>query len=408
MAEVKIGVFGAQRGEFVFNFTNKTHEAKLVAVCDKREELLKPFKKESGITCYKNFDDFINHDMDAVVIANYATEHAPYAIRCLKKKMHVLSEVLPAYSLKEAVELVETQIESGLIYSYAENYCYMPATLEFKRLYQSNKLGTLEYAEGEYIHNCEPIWADITYGDKDHWRNNMSANFYCSHSIGPIIHSTKLRPVSVIGFELPYSPRIAKMGAKFGAAGIEMITLENGAVIKSTHGNLAKNSIWFSMYGTKGRVESAREGTSLGDMYTVFKDLDSTEVTSDGKLEVIHPVDPLYNKAKGLGHNDSDYYPLHNFIEAIKGNKDADIIDVFEAMDMSLPGILGYYSVLDNNKSYEIPNLRIKEERDKVRFDDRKVGRDLPSYSKSEIVVDDIIYEILKNKYNKNLKEKNK
>ena len=408
MSDIRIGVFGASRGNFVSNFAYKTHEAKLVAVCDMREELLEDFKKKPGVTCYTSFDDFINHDMDAVVIANYANEHAPYAIRCLNKGLHVLSEVLPAYSLKEAVELVEAVERSGCIYSYAENYCYMPATLEFKSLYQSNKLGVLEYAEGEYIHNCEPIWADITYGDKNHWRNNMSCNFYCSHSIGPIIHATKLKPISVVGFEVPYSPRIANMGAKFGAAGIEMITLENGAIIRSTHGNLAKNSIWFSMYGTKGRVESAREGTNSGDMLTVYKDLDKTEVVSDGKLEVIHPEHPLSKKAKGLGHNDSDYYPMHYFIEAIKGNKDADIIDVYEAMDMSIIGILAYYSVLDGNKPYHIPNLRIKEERDLVRNDDRKVGRDLPSYSRTKIEIDDIIYEKLRNKYIKNLKEKNK
>ena len=148
MSDIRIGVFGASRGNFVSNFAYKTHEAKLVAVCDMREELLEDFKKKPGVTCYTSFDDFINHDMDAVVIANYANEHAPYAIRCLNKGLHVLSEVLPAYSLKEAVELVEAVERSGCIYSYAENYCYMPATLEFKNLYQSNKLGVLEYAEG--------------------------------------------------------------------------------------------------------------------------------------------------------------------------------------------------------------------------------------------------------------------
>lgn len=404
---IRIGLFGAGRGDFVANFCLKTHEAKLVAVCDKNEELFENFKRKADITFYKSFDEFIEHDMDAVVLANYANEHAPYAIRCLKKGLHVLCEVLPVYSLKEAVDLVEAVEASGCIYSYAENYCYMPATLEFKKLYESNKLGTLEYAEGEYIHNCEPIWADITYGDKNHWRNNMSCNFYCSHSIGPIIHATKLRPISVVGFEIPYSPRCAKMGSKSGAAGIEMITLENGAILRSTHGNLAKNSIWYSMYGTKGRVESAREGTNNGDMFTIFKDLDTREDISNGSVEMIKPSDLLATKAEGLGHNNSDYYPLHNFIEAINGNKNADIIDVYEALDMALPGILGYYSVLDSNKPYEIPNLRTKEERDKIRNDDRKVGRDLPSYSKSEIEIDDIIYDRLKEKYIKN-KEKNK
>ena len=45
--------------------------------------------------------------MDAVVLANYANEHAPFAIKAMKKGLHVFSEVLPVQNMKEAVELVE-------------------------------------------------------------------------------------------------------------------------------------------------------------------------------------------------------------------------------------------------------------------------------------------------------------
>ena len=94
----------------------------------------------------------------AVVLANYANEHAPFAIRCLKKGLHVFSEVLPAQNMKEAVALVEAVEESGLVYAYGENYCYIPAPYEMKKLYESGEIGEFEYGEGEYIHNCEPIW----------------------------------------------------------------------------------------------------------------------------------------------------------------------------------------------------------------------------------------------------------
>ena len=77
--------------------------------------------------------------------------------------------------MAEAVALVEAVEETGLIYAYGENYCYMPAVLEMTKLYKEGKIGELEYAEGEYLHNCEPIWPEITYGDPNHWRNNMSA-----------------------------------------------------------------------------------------------------------------------------------------------------------------------------------------------------------------------------------------
>ena len=398
MSLLKIGVFGAGRGEAMIRFLKSTREAQIVAVCDKVKDLLKPFEKYTGVTCYTDFEKFILHDMDAVVLANYANEHAPYAIRCLNKGLHVFSEVLPVASLAEAAELVEAVEKSGKIYAYGENYCYMPASLEMKRMYESGRLGELEYAEGEYIHNCLPIWAEITYGEPDHWRNTMPATFYCTHSIGPILHATKLRPVSVTGFEIPYSAKCAMMGSKGGAAGIEMITLSNGAVLRSTHGNLCKNSIWYSMYGTKGRMESAREDADCGDMFTLYVNFDETEVSCDGHAEKVIPHDKFADIAAELGHKNSDYYPMHWFIEAIKGNKDADYVDVYEALDMALPGILAYVSILDGGAPKKIPDMRNEEERNKAKLDTRRMGKDFPPSSRGEIIIDNAVYERLRSK----------
>ena len=204
MKKIRIGVMGVYRGTSMINYCVAADNAEIVAICDKWEEGLaiqKEVYKDYPITWYSNFDEFIQHDIDAVVLANYANEHAPFAIKAMKAGKHVFSEVLPVQTMKEAVELVETVEATGMTYAYGENYCYMPAPYEMRRLYREGKLGEFEYGEGEYIHNCESIWPQITYGDPDHWRNYMYATFYCTHSLGPIIHITGLRPVSVTGYE---------------------------------------------------------------------------------------------------------------------------------------------------------------------------------------------------------------
>ena len=130
MKKVRIGVLGAYRGSAMINYCNVADNAEVVAICDKWEEGLRIQKEahpNENITYYTDFDDFINHDMDAVVLANYANEHAPFAIRCMNRGLHVFSEVLPVQTMKEAVELVETVEKTGMIYAYGENYCYMPA-----------------------------------------------------------------------------------------------------------------------------------------------------------------------------------------------------------------------------------------------------------------------------------------
>jgi predicted dehydrogenase len=204
MEKVKIGVLGAGRGDMMIKYCTHANNAELVAVCDFNDYFLSRATariNSDSVTYYTDFEDFIKHDMDAVVLANYATEHVPFAIRCLEAGKHVMSEVLPCQTLKEAVELVEAVEKSNKIYAYAENYCFMPCTREMRRLYREGKLGEFEYGEGEYVHNCETIWPEITYGEPDHWRNNMYSTFYCTHSFGPIRHITGLRPVSVVGFE---------------------------------------------------------------------------------------------------------------------------------------------------------------------------------------------------------------
>jgi predicted dehydrogenase len=152
----------------------------LVAICDKYEEGLEKMKAENeglNITYYTDFDEFIKHDMDGVVLANYANEHAPFAIKAMKAGFHVISEVLPCLTMKEAVELIETIEQTGKTYCYAENYCYMPGPYEMRRLYKSGVIGELDYCEGEYVHNCEDGWTSLTYGDPNHWRNLMHSTF---------------------------------------------------------------------------------------------------------------------------------------------------------------------------------------------------------------------------------------
>lgn len=107
MEKVRIGVLGAYRGSSMINYCKRADNAEVVAICDKLPEALEAQRENADgldITFYDNFEDFIKHDMDAVVLANYANEHAPFAIKALNAGKHVYSEVLPVQTMKEAVE----------------------------------------------------------------------------------------------------------------------------------------------------------------------------------------------------------------------------------------------------------------------------------------------------------------
>ena len=409
MDKEKIGVIGGGRGKSMIRYGREASNAQLVAICDFRDDVLDRMKKEcgeDGISYYSAYDEFLKHDMDAVVLANYANQHAPFAIKAMRAGKHVFSEVLPVQTLKEAVELIETVEETGKIYAYGENYCFMSAPYEMRKLYRQGLIGEFEYGEGEYVHNCEPIWPEITYGEPDHWRNNMYATFYCTHSIGPMIHITGLRPVKVTGFEGPKTERKVRVGSKSGSFGMELIQLENGGIFKSIHGDLYVDSIWYSLYGSKGNMESARESAQNGAFDRIYIHADEYSGGYDTtKKDTYLPTRAQDEQAKSFGHGTSDFYTMYNFVRKIQGDPDADIIDVYEALDMFLPGLFAYRSILNGGIPMEIPNLRDKAVRDLYRNDtactDPSVAGDqlIPVFSKGNPEIPDAIYQEVKRKW---------
>ena len=336
--------------------------------------------------------------MDAVVLANYANEHAPFGVRLLKSGRHIMSEVLPCETMSQAVELIEAVEESGKVYAYAENYCYMRGPLEMWRRYANGDIGEIQYAEGEYIHDCSSIWPQITYGEKDHWRNQMYSTFYNTHSLGPIITITGLRPIQVTGYETNYHLNRDYTANKIivpGSGGIEMVTLENGAIVKSIHGGLKREpgSVNYQVYGTRGMMETNRwDGKKMTAYIEKGKlchgDLNHYEpepfVTSDMADKI-------------AGHGGSDFYPTHFFIEKILGRPDGKkySIDVYMAVDMGICGILAHRSILKGNIPIKVPNFRNKDERDAYRNDhactNPKVAGDqlMPVYTGMEEVPDE-------------------
>ena len=72
--KIKLGVFGAGRGAYLANVARQIG-FELVALCDVFEAQLRHAKKtlggdDKGITYYTDYDKFLQHDFDAVILAN--------------------------------------------------------------------------------------------------------------------------------------------------------------------------------------------------------------------------------------------------------------------------------------------------------------------------------------------------
>ncbi|MCA9450770.1 MAG: Gfo/Idh/MocA family oxidoreductase, partial [Candidatus Omnitrophica bacterium] len=246
---IRLGVFGvgaslghSARGYLLATKLERIPEIELVAVCDSNSEKLEQASSALSVTGYTDFDRFLDHDMDAILLANFFHEHAPFAIRALNSGRHVLSETTACFDPSEGVELVRAAEASGKVYMLAENYAYFSSNLEMKRLYESGDLGELKFAEGEYVHPMPSGFQNSIAPGRNHWRNWMPITFYCTHSLAPILHITGLRPVRVSAFAIPRDPtdnhHFGETTRINDLASVFLVQFENGAVAKILWGQL--------------------------------------------------------------------------------------------------------------------------------------------------------------------------
>lgn len=367
--KIRIGVVGAQRG-ISFTRTTDTVGIELVAICDIWEEKLMEAREKLGVATYTDFDEFLSHDMDAVVLANYFHQHAPFAIKALRAGFHVMSECAACATLGEGVELIREVEKSGKIYMIAENCPYFAYNQEMRRVYMEGTIGKFLYGECEYIHPFsakERLKISIGW---NHWRNWLPVTYYCTHSVAPIMYITDTMPVQVNGFVIPRDeddPSQAMSARCNDTASIVMMKMDNGAYVKIIQGGLRGHQLWTRLHGNRGLIESGR-----GVDHELVRLHRARFEKNGGEPEenIYLPDFPHHHKeAKKTGHRGGDFYTNYYFAEAIRKGKQP-FLDVYRGVAMSVVGILAYQSALKDGVPINVPDFRDEEVRKKYENDD--------------------------------------
>jgi predicted dehydrogenase len=331
----------------------------LVAICDVWKERLDEVGKRFGIATYTDYDRLLEHDIDAVVLANYFHEHAPFAIKALRAGKHVMSECAACSTLAEGVALCRAVEQSGKVYMLAENYPYTAFALEMARLYQAGEIGRVLYAEGEYNHPM--AFADhmrIAPGLR-HWRNNLPATYYCTHALAPLMAITDAMPVRVNGFPIPLPQDSARtrMWKQTDVASVIMATMDNGAAFKLLGTGLPGHSVFYRLHGEWGLMETGR-GPGYwgpGNVRIVHEEWELKRGQVPEKA--YFPQFPAWAKeAVRAGHGGGDFFTNHYFAEAIRTGVQP-YLDVYRGVAMSVVGILAWKSALDSGNGYALPNF---------------------------------------------------
>jgi len=401
MRKRQIGILGATRGmNYALDGLFGHPEAELAVICDVDSRQLQRVSDKlnaagiTGIRYCQHESELYSSDCEGVIIANYANRHADSAIAALEQGKHVLSEVQPVQNLAEAVRLCDTVERSGKIYHYAENNCFSEATLESRRQFHSSEYGALVEADGDFINDCSGRWHLLTRGQRMHWRNFVPSTFYCTHSLGPIFYATGERAVSVTGMEVPRMQYLARHGARSGSASCFNMQLSGGAIARNIMGNYK--------HPYRSACRLICEKGSLLHSHDKLQ-LVREEPVGSGTFACseIQPRSPYWSERYTASKEPQIAYLLDFFLKAMSGERDALAmgIDVYLALDMAIPGMQAYRSILNGGNVMEIPDFRDPSVRERYRNDiactDPAVAGDqlLPSCSTWQGTVPDAVYE---------------
>ena len=382
--KIKLGVFGAGRGRAFMKYPNEPIGLELVAICDKntaRAQSVKNSLNMPDVALYEDFDEFLKHpDMEAVMLANYFNEHAPYAIKAMKAGKHVLSECAACSTLKEGIELCETVEETGKIYMFAENYPYTAFNQEMRRLYQTGEIGEVMYAEGEYNHPATGS-GHASYPLTDgpyHWRLWNPTTYYCTHGIAPLMYITDTMPKSVNAVAVALDSNVAKaeqINRIKDEGAVSMVRMDNGSIFRLMGTGIPGHSIWYRVHGNRGAMEASRGKGYFGpgEVRVWHEPLHLTgEWANTPSERTYYPSWPAFaDKIASAGHGGGDFWVNYHFAEAIRNNEQP-YLNVYRGCAMSAVGICGWLSALNNGAEVEIPDFADKVAREKFRTWDKR------------------------------------
>lgn len=367
---IKIGIAGT-RGLSVLKGLQMMDDVKVTVMCDLSEDALADAAKklDGDVKQYRVFEDMLESDIDAVIIATPMQCHVPQAIAALEAGKHVMSEVTAGVTMDELFWLCECVEKYQKVYMYAENYIFTPQVQLVKEMVQAGLFGEPYYAEGSYIHNCGglAVRPDGSRTWRAYWQMGRRGNFYPTHSLGPVMQWFPGEHIAEIS---TYSPGVwNELGLKQDSGTTTMCRTNRGKLIQLRTDCLSPRPHSMDKYllqGTKGIFESAvyGRGRLAGDIDRVSLVTNKTETGAMDWEDLMNYKEFLPDRYKnatpdqiGAGHGGGDFFIVEEFIGAVRKNEQP-ALDVYTACEWTAVGLLSALSVTNGSRTLAVPRFR--------------------------------------------------
>ena len=365
MDEMTIGILGLRRGRTHLSNFLRLDEARVVGAADRYPLCRQEAEKLIGsadTAVVAEFEELLDLRPDAVVVATNGKLQVEHACQAMEAGCHVLSEVPGAYTLDEWVRLRDAVQRTGQLYMLGENSCFLDFLRYWRTWVLDGRLGPISIAEAEYLHylpntlfapdgarlspteakrqgrtDCRPIW-----------RADQPPIQYLTHDLGPLLEVLDDRAVSVSCRSAPWRNRDAPLRSD---GQIALFETARGALIKImvTLSTRRPAEHRYRLFGTEGSAEwFSYEGhcRRLDRARAEKEGWERIEIGAAGAAD-----DPT------AGHGGTDLKTARAFANAVLRGGPVPI-DVYRAIEYSLPGIIANRSAELGGAPLPIPDLR--------------------------------------------------
>lgn len=340
--KIRVGIAGFGVCQFGAAFGFQNHPNVTVAavtdlIPERRQGLAKACRCD---TMYASLEEMIGDDrLEAIFVATDAPRHARHCIAALKRGKHVACAVPAVFgSVDEAHELLSAVKASGRKYMLFETSAFHAENHAMRQIYRAGGFGKLVYSEGEYYHYmAEPI---PSYED---WRVGLPPQYYPTHSNAYYVCVTGGRFTEVSCLGIPsVIPHLQKENNRYrNPFGTEI------ALFRTSEGGMSRMAVSWDSPGYEGEVGRVRgqRGSMVGMHY-------------QGIHSPLPPLDspPLPPGVDPGGHGGSHGQLMNEFVTAILQDREP-LIDIVQALNLTVSGIVAHQSALKDGERLKIPQF---------------------------------------------------
>ncbi|MHB1035710.1 MAG: Gfo/Idh/MocA family protein [Pirellulales bacterium] len=341
--KLRVGIVGYGVCQFGAAFSFQDHpNVEVVAVSDLFPDRCAALAKACRCKqTYPSLEELVKDDkIEAVFVATDAPSHPRHCMEVLRHGKHVACAVPASYgSLDQADQLFAAVKSSGLKYMMFETSYFHEDLCAMRQIYRAGGFGKLLYSEGEYYHyTAEPIasYKEWRVGGPPQWYPTHSNAYYVGASGGSFTEVSCMGMPSTTKWLQPENNRYKN------PFGTEI------ALFRTSEGGMARMAVsWDSpgLAGEMGRIRGQR-----GSFYGRYEGLET-------KLPVTARP-PLPPGVEAGGHGGSHGYLMDEFVTAILTDR-KPLVDIAQALNMTVAGIVAHQSALKNGELMKIPQYRL-------------------------------------------------